>query len=194
MNETDRHNLDPAASFTAQAGITPQPPFFADLRHNAWHPRFHWQHSTGEAADRINLPHEDYPRRVGDTERALIMVMTRNQSHLQEHGRTLPITLDLVRDVHRAIFADHGRAAGEWRRLEVRVADHLAPSHQLLDRLMRQLEESYLERELHLQDLRDWYFDFETIHPFRDGNGRVGGVIIAALSFPAWGKFLTPGQ
>lgn len=188
------HCKRPRPSFTAQAGIFPGPPFFADLRHNSWQPRFHWEYTTGQTADRINLPHEDYPRRVGDTERALIMAMNRNQNHLQERGRILPITLELLREVHCTIFPDHGQQAGQWRRLDVRVADHLAPSHQLMDGLMRQLEQHYLERELRLQDLRHWYFDFETIHPFRDGNGRVGGVIIAALSFPAGGKFLTPGQ
>jgi fido (protein-threonine AMPylation protein) len=37
-----------------------------------------------------------------------------------------------------------------------------------------------------------WYQQFETIHPFIDGNGRVGGVVIAVLSFNVNGVFTVP--
>lgn len=30
--------------------------------------------------------------------------------------------------------------------------------------------------------LREWYIDFQTVHPFPDGNGRTGGIIVAAYS------------
>lgn len=30
-------------------------------------------------------------------------------------------------------------------------------------------------------DLVEWYTKFQTIHPFTDGNGRVGGIIVAVL-------------
>ena len=35
---------------------------------------------------------------------------------------------------------------------------------------------------LTVEDLQDWYWDMETIHPFLDGNGRVGGVIVAGFA------------
>ena len=177
-------------SFMTQAGIRRDPPFFNALRENDWRPHFHWEKTTGQAADAINVPHEDYPRRTGDTERALICVMTKNQ----KATGTLRITQQLIRDVHSTIFPDHGTGAGRWRHTDVRVGSHRPPRWEFMDQMMAELEQHYINRELHLQDLRDWYFDFETIHPFRDGNGRVGGTIIAALSFPVWNKFLTPGQ
>ena len=60
--------------------------------------------------------------------------------------------------------------------------------------MMAELEHHYAELQLDPDTLEKWYFDFETIHPYIDGNGRAGGVIIAGLSFHLNHQFLTPGQ
>ena len=36
-----------------------------------WYPRFKWVNTIGEAADLINLPHEDYPHRIEDTSKSI---------------------------------------------------------------------------------------------------------------------------
>jgi fido (protein-threonine AMPylation protein) len=50
------------------------------------------------------------------------------------------------------------------------------------------LEAAYGRPET-VEALKGWYTDFETIHPFQDGNGRVGGVIVAA-----WSHMLEPDR
>ena len=137
-------------SFLKEADITRTPPFFNSLRTNGWIPRFHWESSVQDAADAINRPHEDYPDRVPDTRQAILDTV----SALRDDPR---ITLSLIRGVHRQVFPDHGADAGQWRTLDVRAADHLAPGQQLLDRLMEELEQDYLDADLSVPNLRHWY-------------------------------------
>ena len=58
---------------------------------------------------------------------------------------------------------------------------------------MAELEFVYLDLELDQDNLRKWYFDFNTIHPLKDGNGRTGGIVVAAASQLKYGIYLTPG-
>ena len=51
---------------------------------------------------------------------------------------------------------------------------------------MEQLEDNYLRAIPTSDHLIDWYSDFQSIHPFQDGNGRVGGIIVAAHSHTMW--------
>ena len=84
-------------SFMKEAGITREPPFFKSLRLNDWVPRFHWGDDVTACADAINRPHEDYPDRVADTERAIRHVMELNQ---KAHGN-LVISQDLITSTKR---------------------------------------------------------------------------------------------
>ena len=153
----------------------PQPfPSFQTLRVLPWEPRFHWVGSLWEAAWAINLPHEDFPERVPDTRRAI-------RGLLLGYPVPHPITQEQLLQVHRTIFGDTPHA-GTWRDNSVTVALHVPPAPHLLPSLMRQLEQAYRHETDSIERLRHWYSDFETIHPFQDGNGRVGGVVIASLS------------
>lgn len=144
-----------------------------------WNPRFTTMGNIDEVADLINRPHEDYPLRVQAT-RNIIAEMIEWGIH--KYNDTL------LRMVHGEIMfgCDH---RGLYRTVNVRVGDHLPPEHYLVPDLMKQILPVFKE-----DNMPEWYSLFQTIHPFQDGNGRAGGVVIATLSFLQTGKYLTPCQ
>lgn len=173
--------------FMQEIDQTRQPPFFTGLRNNDWAPRFHWETSLDAVAEAINRPHEDYPARIPATKEAI-------QQTLETLETASRISLPMISRIHKTIFPDHGDRAGQWRTINVQVADHLAPKWEWMDKLMEELEQRYWNEYLSLKTLKDWYYDFNTIHPMRDGNGRTSGVVIAAFSYHQNRIYLAPGQ
>lgn len=84
-------------------------------------------------------------------------------------------------------IAGRFRTKGEY----VRVGTHIAPAPEAVERLIDAalLEYSSDLDAYFLEKIAKFHLDFETIHPFNDGNGRIGRVIInyqlQRLGFPS---------
>ena len=152
-----------------------------------WVPLFRWVGSQADAADRICLRTVDYPDRV---QVAAGMIETAHGLLEMAHmGRELPLSATLLHRIHRGVFSK-ADFRGRWRGGGVRVGGHVAPPAADIPSLMTELD-MQTGAIVSEEDLWRWFYRFCTILPYREGNGRVGGIVVAAVSRlmaggPAW--------
>jgi Fic family protein len=81
---------------------------------------------------------------------------------------------DLLK-AHKILMNEILNNAGKFRTSNVRVADHIAPQSHLVPQLMNELFEWLKNSDEHIL-LKSciFHYEFEFIHPFIDGNGRIG--------------------
>ena len=95
-----------------------------------------------------------------------------------------PIRLLTVLQLHEAVFRGIKLDAGQWRRVNVRIAGvrHVPPRMEKVVPMITEWEEAYAKRDMlgeNVFSLAAWmHFEFESIHPFSDGNGRVGRLLL----------------
>ncbi len=95
-----------------------------------------------------------------------------------------PINLITILELHEGVFRGVLPDAGMWRRVNVRVegANFTPPRMEKVIPMMDDLISEYHVKDTMGDDVfrvASWFhYNFETIHPFRDGNGRVGRLLL----------------
>ncbi len=98
--------------------------------------------------------------------------------------RGLPLDLKLILRLHESVFRGTLPDAGQWRRVNVwvRGAAFTPPRMEKVLTELEAYEREYRKRDVAGDDvfrLGAWmHFEFERIHPFTDGNGRVGRLLL----------------
>ena len=100
-----------------------------------------------------------------------------------EHA-TDALSIDFIKELHKVLktgTSDSRKdwfAVGDYKRLPNEVGgEETCPPEQVAERMEEMLAD-YLNSKQQFEDILDLHVRFERIHPFQDGNGRVGRLIM----------------
>jgi Fic family protein len=109
--------------------------------------------------------------------------LSRVINYIRDKSKEKEIDKELILLLHQMLiggindeFAGRFRSAGEY----VRVGTHVAPAPEKVAAMIEDLLNYYTNNldKYFLDKIAKFHLDFETIHPFCDGNGRIGRVLL----------------
>lgn len=119
--------------------------------------------------------------------------LARVTAHIKKKSQDKKLTKQIILFLHQMLLNNIDyNIAGRFRKKSeyVRVGTHIAPVPEHVEQMMKEvlLEYSSNLSQYFIDKIAKFHLDFETIHPFCDGNGRIGRALInyqlLRLGFP----------
>lgn len=109
--------------------------------------------------------------------------LARVMDYIKKKSKETEINKDLILLLHQMLISGiNDNIAGRFRKPGeyVRVGTHIAPAPEKVGKMLNAIISKYLsDREKYFADkVAEFHLDFETVHPFCDGNGRIGRALI----------------
>ena len=95
-----------------------------------------------------------------------------------------PLSEDIIKEFHRILKNNTSDSRKEWFKTgEYKARPNVVgnietSSPKSVKNDIKVLLDSYKQKQINLSAVIDFHYQFEKIHPFQDGNGRVGRIII----------------
>jgi Fic family protein len=92
-----------------------------------------------------------------------------------------PFSEDVIKDIHSYVLLDEPLERGNYRTGNVGItgSPHIPPVFEIVPNLMKDLVLDFQNSKLHtIEQTAIFHLDFETIHPFINGNGRTGRLLM----------------
>lgn len=92
-----------------------------------------------------------------------------------------PFSESIIKQIHTLVLMDRPEDRGVYRRIPVKImgAYHMPPEPVIVPEQMEKLVKEFSKKKLHpIESAALFHLKFEGIHPFMDGNGRTGRLIL----------------
>ncbi|MEX2785646.1 Fic family protein [Streptococcus sp. H49] len=92
-----------------------------------------------------------------------------------------PLTEQVIKDIHYLVLSDKKEDRGVYRKVPVRImgaANEPAPPYMIRPKMEQLLHDYQKDTSSIITKLAKFHIDFESIHPFIDGNGRTGRLLV----------------
>lgn len=119
--------------------------------------------------------------------------LARVVSYIRDKSKEMEISRELILLLHQMLIGGiDDKIAGRFRTVGeyVRIGAHIAPAPEHVEQMIHSIITEYTSNlsVYFLDKIAQFHLDFETVHPFCDGNGRIGRVLISyqleRLGFP----------